>query len=862
MTKYDLVTAAYGIQYGKPILYVWGRNENGKELFILRNEKPHCYIPADEIYRAAKYPYIKVGEKTKDIFGNVVVEIFTNIPKQVGELRRREIFSRTWEADIRFPLAMLIKRGIYGSFEITDDGKMIPCEPLFVPLKVAVIDLEVLSPPEIFPGPEEAEYPINSFALWNTFEKAWHVFVFVEGERDRKESTIDENNEVVHYHIYASEFGLLWGVILYLEREEFDIITGWNSNSFDMLTFYNRSLKNNLDIAKISPIGAVYKRSAFTSKTYMKARSEVFVSGVILFDGLTAYKKVMVARGELESYSLAFVSEFELGEERIKERQFDLVKTADPIRIGNYPKRDAYWTRRILEKRRVITYFDHIRKVTGCRYEDATINSRLLDSYCLHKARDKGFVLPSKMKIPKDYKYKGKEAKYEGATVREPIVGRHRNVGVIDFSSHYPNAMIGCNMSPETIVTWRDIKVSTTRVTTVPKGMEDRFVPTEDRPYTEIGNGVAFYNDVQGFVPELLEELKIERAKYTDQMDIIALEKGTTCDEWDVLYWLQFAVKFINTAFYGVFAYPGFRLYVLEISDCTTFIGRDAMQFTILFVELTLPDITLFEHIVLYGDTDSLFLTLEEADPDYLDHITQIINTQLIDLAVKHNMVEGFQIKPERVFISFILKDAKKKYFGEMLWKDGAFIDVDDPKRFQVKGFAAKRSDSSRFTRRVQKETLIMIAEFKSKKEIIEYLEGAIEEIKAIYEHIDAEKLLEFGVPKGFSSESKLLKRNDPWARGARYAYIHYDKLILQHYKPKLLYVHYPGEMREGMWWSETEEVSFDVPEKLPRFLLAYIDVNTTIEKCIQKKVEPLLELVKIDWGELGHGQTALSRWT
>lgn len=840
MTKYDLITAAYGIQYGRPILYVWGRDKDHvKKLFILKNEKPHFWIPASEVDKAKKYAYCSIGDTTKDIFGEVVVEILTTIPKHVGELRRKNVFSRTYEADVLFPLAMLIKRGIYGSFEVTDSGELIPCETINIPLKVAVWDLEVLSPPEIFPKPEEAAYPINSVAIWNSYGEFWMVYVYLDGEARRSEMRTEDGIKTF-YEIYGNERDMLFAIIEYFDEEEFDVLTGWNSNSFDMLTFFNRCKRHRLPVERLSPVRAVYKRSAFTSKTYMKSSSEVYASGIILFDGLTAYKKVMVARGELESYSLAYVAEYELKKERVIERQSDLVARGDVIEIGNYPKRDADWTRMILDKRRVITYFNNIRKLAGCRLEDATINSKILDSFCLHKARDKGFVLPSKPSVPREYKYKGGDATYEGAVVRQPIVGRHINVGVVDFSSFYPNAMIGCNMSPETLV-------------------KDPVDPS--RPYTEVGNGVRFYTDVRGFVPELLEELKIARAFYTDQMDIIAEEKGTTCDEWDILFWLQFAVKFINTAFYGVFAYVGFRLYTLPISDSTTYIGRRAMNYGIEYVENVLPESTLFAHIVLYGDTDSFFLTLEIADPDYLQGIVDKINHELIDLAVEHNMIEGFQIKAERIFKSFLLKDAKKKYFGEMVWKDGAPIDADDPARFQTKGFAAKRSDSSRFTRRVQKTVLIMIAEFKSEKAIIEYLDEAITELKAIDGDSNSEKLIEFGIPKGFSSAKQLQRRNDPWARGARYAYMHYDKLILQHLKPKLLYVKYPGEHLEGTWWLATEEVSFDVPEKLPRFLLEYIDINRMIEKCIQMKVEPLLEIIGIDWGEVAHGQTSLRRF-
>lgn len=838
--KFDLMTAAYSIQYDKPVLFVWGRNADEKKLFVLRNVKPHFYIPISEKSIAEQLPFVTgFGKVTKDIFGESVLEVFTQLPKNVGEVRQQETFTKTWEADVLFPLAMMIEKGVYGSFDIVD-GVMTPCEPLYVPLKVATLDFEVNAPRKIFPDPETADWPMISAAVHNSYGDAWRVFVW---KSSMQSSTTTQHCDIVNaevtYNVFDNERDFLAALVDYFADERFDVITGWNSNSFDLLYLYNRCEKLGINIQKLSPIGAVYKRSSFGSKTYMqRARSEVYASGVVLFDGLTSYKKVMVARGELESYSLAYVAEYELGKERVKEQQEDLYATNDPIRIGNYPLRDCYYTLLIMNKRRVIDYFDKIRKKTGCRLEDAITNSKLLDSFCLHKAHDKGFVLPSK---PKVSVVTDDEPSYKGAIVRDPRPGRHKNIGVLDFSSHYPNGMISCNMSPETYVVGE---------------------PEPGRPFIEIGNGERFYTDKKGFVPELLEELAIERAKYTIEMDKIAIEKGTTCDEWDVLYWLQFAVKFINTAFYGVFAYKAFRLYLLAISASTTFIGRLALSGGIEYIIKELPKERSdnFKYDVIYADTDSMFVTLPIATLEELDWVAEKVNLYLITIVVSMKLTKELKLKPERIFKSLIMKDAKKRYFGEMLWKDGAAIQPDDPERYQTKGFEAKRSDSSRFTQRVQKTILQMLCDFKSEKDIYNCVEAFIGELKAGSSKSPESFWVDVGIPKGISS-GKVVTLNSPQTRGARYAAVYYDRLVMQFFKPKRLYVNFPGKEIGDKWYEETDEIAFEDISLVPKFFFDYIDYDKMVDKCIYSQLTEILEAVKMNILNVGHGQTALSRY-
>jgi len=873
---WDVVTTTYSFEDDKPILYVWARNSTEKRLFQLRNVRPHFYVLPEEVNVALKHSFASVGRTTKDLFGNTVVEIFTEKPQQVGELNRSGDFSKTWEADVRFPLAMMVERGIYGAFSISNNV-MTPSEPLYVPQRVGTCDFEVLAPPEIFPDPEVAEYPMISAAWHDSYTDEYHVFVWVASVKvpyvekkiinklDLK--TKSEFDHEVTFHVSGNEQSMLVDMTTWVASCHFDIVTGWNSNGFDWLTWFNRaealgktypSLRSQLSLKRLSDVYIAYKRGGHIKTFMTRVRSEVQIAGLVLFDGLTSYKKVMVARGELESYSLAYVAEFELGEERVKEQQADVYATANPFVIGCYPLRDVWFTRRIMEKRRVIDYFDKIRKKTGCRLEDAITNSVLFDSYCLHRAHDMGFVLPSK-KFNAAIEFGNREAAYEGAVVRQPVAGRHRNIGVVDFSSHYPNSMIGFNMSPETLVTW-----------TSPNGVlaarkiDNTYVPVDaTRPMIEVGNGCAFYIDVKGFIPELLEELALERAKYTQQMDVIAADRGTTNDEWDILYWLSFAVKFINTAAYGVFAYAGFRLFLPEMPDSTTFVGRHMMRSGMTYVETKLLTTRMgatFKHDVIYGDTDSFFLTLPSEDSADLEWVADNVNVYLESIAHEFKMTKMPKIKAERVFRVLVLKDAKKRYFGEMAWKDGAAIPRTDPKRFQIKGFEAKRSDSSRFTQRLQKDILEMIVEFRDERDIYKKIKSYIDEIKHLGVMTPLEKWTDYAIPEGISPDTLLLL-NSPRTRGARYAFIHYDKLIMQYMKPKLVYVTFPGAMLDGAYYTPTDVISFEDPARVPMMFWEYIDRTTMIEKCIITQLTDILEAVKMDIRRCGYGQTAMTMY-
>jgi hypothetical protein len=320
--------------------------------------------------------------------------------------------------------------------------------------------------------------------------------------------------------------------------------------------------------------------------------------------------------------------------------------------------------------------------------------------------------------------------------------------------------------------------------------------------------------------------------------------------EWKLLYQHQFALKFLITSFYGVFAYTGFRLYKLEIASSITFLGRDLMQHAITTVESDKWVV----RVTLYGDTDSFFVTLQAVSWEELTRVCEMVNQELKRLCVERKYLTYVSMKPERIYDGIIFtylrgatkvklrrrkkkkkqEGAKKKYYGRIKWQDGKFLEKD---KWDNKNMAAKRSDSSRFTHEVQTKVL----QDPINKVPVAIVEAYLKEMKV---EIRKRLLVEVGIPRGV----KTFYDNSPWSRGALWTRDHFDPLVLQHLKPKLLYVK-PAEIaklkkRDGMFCTPTDAVCFDDPTTLPPEIHGCIDWDKMIEKTITAKTEEIITAV------------------
>ena len=339
----------------------------------------------------------------------------------------------------------------------------------------------------------------------------------------------DSYNDVYYDFLWAPEFEecnserkMLLEFCKVIKNVDPDILSGWNSDRFDLPFIVDRCDTLNVPTSIISRLGQKVE-------PYHTNEGEVYrIRGRIVIDYLKAFKKQHY--GEMDSYSLQAVAEHELGVGKIEteclpgqlweEQRYD--------ELLDYNRRDVEIMVQLDEKLRVFEFLDRVSDIASCDFHDTLYNSRIVDSYTLKYTSSKGIVLPSR-------RFNNRRSGYTGAKVLEPVKGIHENVGIFDLASLYPSIIITWNLSPETLTSNKD----------------------------------DTWNQPKGLVPTLLEDLFTLRQEYRDA--------GRDND--------QRVVKEIMNSFYGVMALPTFRLYEQKVASETTRHGRDIIETTRDFVE-------------------------------------------------------------------------------------------------------------------------------------------------------------------------------------------------------------------------------------------------------------------------------------
>ena len=142
------------------------------------------------------------------------------------------------------------------------------------PLKIQYVDIEVYCP-DVFPTPEEAAQPINVITIYDSIDKCFYTWGTKRLEKKIK------NCEYVYCE---TEQQLLECYLNYVSRSMPDIISGWNSEGFDMPYIINRSARvlGEESIKKLSPVENIYSR--LTTGAFGKQQQRWYISGVSCID--------------------------------------------------------------------------------------------------------------------------------------------------------------------------------------------------------------------------------------------------------------------------------------------------------------------------------------------------------------------------------------------------------------------------------------------------------------------------------------------------------------------------------------------------------------------------------------------------
>ena len=123
-------------------------------------------------------------------------------------------------------------------------------------------------------------------------------------------------------------------------------------------------------------------------------------------------------------------------------------------------------------------------------YQDVFGQVRVWDTIIYNHLRDKDIVPPA---VQESKTSSG----YEGAYVKDPVVGFHDWICSFDLNSLYPHLIMQYNISPETMVDFDPSKVNVVDMLNEKSDLSN----LDTRTITP--NGAQFRTDKRGFLPEV-----------------------------------------------------------------------------------------------------------------------------------------------------------------------------------------------------------------------------------------------------------------------------------------------------------------------------------------------------------------------
>jgi DNA polymerase elongation subunit (family B) len=413
-----------------------------------------------------------------------------------------------------------------------------------------------------------------------------------------------------------------------------DIITGWNVQFFDIPYMVNRlkRLFTEETWIRMAPFSRLTERAVFFEG---QEQTVIDIKGLAILDYYELYRKFELVKQE--NYRLDTIAHIELGERKIsyaEYRSLHQLYRKDYQKFIEYNIQDVHLVDRLDDKKKLIALVVALTYMAKCNFADTFKQVRLWDIMIYHHLRSMKKVVPPR-------RVQTKSQQYEGAYVKEPIVGMHQWVVSFDVASMYPHIIREWNLSPETIQPQR-VTMNTDTDAAVTE-LLDRKIDTE--PIKQLGfamaaNGVLT-NHQEGFLPDMLKKLYEERVRYKKQMQkaeaklegetdpaiIAELKKEVaSCNN-------QQQVRKVNlNSAYGAMGSEYFRFFSVPLAEAVTITGKMVIKWIAQDLNRYLnKTFKTKKDYVIASDTDSVYLNLEPVAMLILEQHTSATNAEVVE---------------------------------------------------------------------------------------------------------------------------------------------------------------------------------------------------------------------------------------
>jgi DNA polymerase elongation subunit (family B) len=600
-----------------------------------------------------------------------------------------------------------------------------------VPLNIMFLDIETYAYGLEFSNIEDAKDPIVMITYCYHDDVTTFVVDPKAIVKDNKQ-VIDKDPSII---ICNNEKELLTKFFSAVRKLDPDIMTGWNSNYFDMPMIINRAKKLGIDPNTLSK---------FSQVSFDFYQGYVDVAGVICLDMIDLYKAFTPSKKE--SYSLNAIAMAELKEGKLEtSSMFSKMYREDINRSIKYNIKDVTLLRDLNNKLKHIQLQDELRRICRSSFRGSRSSMGQLDSLLVSFLKERG--LASKNSIHQE-----KDEAFEGAFVKEPIVGVHDYIVDFDFTSLYPSIIRTLNIGVNTFcMKLKDYKLGYDLVynrEALPEKIKVIVDPIQKPVEVEVTkeqllkkiedsnliysiNGCFFKKSETSFYSEILEGILQSRKVYKGKM-FKAKEAGDEAKKglYDIR---QQVYKVLANSLYGILGNKVFRFFNVDCARTITLTGQEMIKNAIIEANNFVDSLKTGKHIrpepltkeemfgdvsrvtpyIITGDTDSLFATLQDIVGkgkiedlkiiyDYCNRIQIFLNKELIpEIIKKHNIdieTSKLELKNELV-IKRGLFISKKHYAVNVISQEGVKTD-----EIVAMGLDTKRSDYPSYTKECLKE--------------------------------------------------------------------------------------------------------------------------------------------------------------
>ena len=295
-----------------------------------------------------------------------------------------------------------------------------------------------------FPKPEEAKSRILTFSIITPERKA--IVLGLEDLSAEQIKKIEDDNNAhftgydqdweFSYYKFKNEYDMV-KAFLHKFLPKFPMMTGWNFINYDWQYIVNRCKILQIDLTEVAITGSLDRKD-----------SRPLHMGIL--DYMQLYDKYDRSVAVKESNSLDFVSGAVLeGISKIKySGSLQDLYESDFQKYVFYNVVDSVLVYYIDQKLRSMEVLLTLATITRMPLYKAASPVAVTESLMARKLTELG----RRIGVEYDKEDSKKDSKYEGAFVKQPIVGYYGGVSAFDFASLYPSIMRQFNISPDSFV--------------------------------------------------------------------------------------------------------------------------------------------------------------------------------------------------------------------------------------------------------------------------------------------------------------------------------------------------------------------------------------------------------------------------